>query len=202
MRFVFLRHAQVVLDIMEKDPKQKEASTAEGFEAAQLAQATSVASAVARMGARFGAGDDALARVVRARQDAVDQWQRLDARLVEAVSKPPGERNEGLKTELRTEIATLDRKISDLDRRLAVEFPDYAELVSPQPIELAETQSLLGADEALLTYLVAADHTFLLVVRRDGADLQRLDIGLKALQEAGRELCGGLDPTGISRRAN
>ena len=50
--------------------------------------------AVAQMGARFAAGDDVLARVVRDRQDAVDRWQLVDARLVKEAGEPPATRSE------------------------------------------------------------------------------------------------------------
>ena len=67
--------------------------TAEGFEAGQLAQATNAAAAIARMAARFGAGDDALGRIVRARPDAVEKWRRVDKALITALSQMPEKRD-------------------------------------------------------------------------------------------------------------
>ena len=124
--------------------------TAEAFEVAQLARATSVAGAVARKAARFASGDDDLAALVRARQDALDRWRRVDEALLAAVSQPPDERDEAAAASLRAELAGLNRRLDELDTRLAGDFPDYAELATPRPLALAETQALLGPEEALL----------------------------------------------------
>ena len=51
---------------------------------------------------------------------------------------------------LRAELAGLNRRLDELDTRLAGDFPDYAELATPRPLALAETQALLGPEEALL----------------------------------------------------
>ncbi len=87
VRLAFLRHADIAHGVLEQDPAQRPAMTAEGFEAGQLAQVTSAAAAVARMAARFGAGDDTLAGVVRARQVAAERWLRLDKALIAALSQ-------------------------------------------------------------------------------------------------------------------
>ena len=78
-------------------------------------------------------------------------------------------------------------------------FPTYAELASPRPAPLAETQGLLAADEALLTYLVADNETFLWVLRGEAAQMHRLDIGRDALAAAVKALRRGLDPTAKRR---
>ena len=168
---------------------------AEVFEVGQLAKATSAAAAVARMGARFAAGDDALARVVRDRQDAVERWHHLDVRWVKAASEPPGKRDAKEEAQLRSELTALDERIAALDVRLAADFPEYAELASPKPVQLADVQSLLGPAEALVTYAVSDYSTFLWIVRRDREAFHRLEIGKQELDDAVTALRGGLDQT-------
>ena len=199
VRFVFVNHVCSAWEVSMRDAGQRPALTAEGFEAAQLASATSTAAAVAGMAARFGAGDDALGRVVRAHQDAAEAWRRTDKALTKAASRPPDKRDSAAEARLRARLADLDRRLGELDARLAKEFPDYAELASPRPAPLAETQGLLAADEALLTYLVADDRTFLWVLRGDRAEMHRLDIGRYALAAAVANLRRDLDPTAKSR---
>ena len=74
VRNVFLRHVGILETIIETQPKRLSELLAEAFDVGQLAQVSSAAGAVARMGARFAAGDDALAGAVRTYQDAVEQW--------------------------------------------------------------------------------------------------------------------------------
>ena len=197
IRFIFLRHVDIARTIIEREPKRRTELLAEAFDVGQLAQASSAAGAVARMGARFATGDDALAGTVRAYQDAVEQWQRLDARLVQAVSEPPGKRDAEAEAKLRDDLATLDERIGALGERLAREFPAYAELASPRPLSLSETQALLGPAEALITYAVWDQSTFLWVIRRDDAAFHRLDIGRQELEDAVTFIRAGLDQTGV-----
>ena len=102
----------------------------------------------------------------------------------------------------RKDLSELDRKLKQLDERLAREFPEYAELATPQPMQLRAVQKLLGSSEAMLTYVVAYKHTFLWVIRRDKSAMHRLDIGPKELNKAVRELRIGLDLTGINNTSD
>ena len=198
VRFVFLNHIGVGYRVAEKTPSEQPDLTAEIFEVGQLAVITSTGAAVAGMSARFAAGDDALARVVRERQDAAELWRRIDKKIVATVSLPPAKRDKKAELELRAELSDLDRRIGTLNERLASDFPEYAELASPKPVSLSGTQDFLGPDEALLSYVVGKEETFLWVVRKDKAEIKKLDIGREALAKAVTELRGGLDPTGIT----
>ena len=196
MRFVFLNHVGIVETIVEGEPGRRAELLAEAFEVGQLARSSSAAGAVARMGARFAAGDDALAGTVRAHQDAVERWRRLDARLVQAVGGAPETRDAGAEAKLRDDLATLDERIGALDKKLAREFPEYAELASPGPLSLSETQDLLGPTEALMTYAIWDNGTFLWVLRRDDAAFHRIDVGRQEIDDAVLFIRSGLDPSG------
>ena len=195
-RSIFIGHVWLAQISAEREPERRIPLTAEAFEVAQLARATSVAGALARMAARFAAGDDELAALVRARQDALDGWRRVDEALLATVSGPPEERDEAAEAGLRAELAGIDRLLDDLDARLANDFPDYAELATPRPLALAQTQALLGPDEALIAYLVDDYETFLWVVRRTGVGIYGLEIGRKELNLKVELLRARLDPTG------
>ena len=55
--------------------------------------------------------------------------------------------------EARTSVAALDKRLDEIDARLATEFPDYAELANPKPLSIAAVQALLKPDEALAAFL-------------------------------------------------
>ncbi|MEE8393570.1 MAG: CHAT domain-containing protein, partial [Rhodospirillales bacterium] len=202
VRHVFANHARIAWVVAGNDPGLAPSLTAEGFEAAQLAKATGTAAAMAGMGARFAAGDDALARLVRDRQDATERWRRANKKLVGAVGQPPDQRDRNSEQQLRAQLADLENTLEDLDRRLSREFPEYAELASPQPLSLAETRKLLGPGEAMLTYLVGDEDTFVWVVLPSDARMFRLGIGGKELAESVTGLRKGLDATGITGLAD
>ena len=199
VRDLFLRHVEYLARALATDPQRDRQAVAEAFEVAQLAQATEVATAVARMAARFAAGDDGLAEVVRARQDAAERWRGLDQRLVRSLSALPAERDREREARLRADLESLAAEITALDERLALSFPDYAELAHPSPASLGEIQRLLAAGEALIAYLVSPEATYLLVVRADDAALHRLDLAAEELADVVGTLRQGLDQPGVAR---
>ncbi len=196
-RHVFLFHVFDTLAKSMSDETKRDTLIAEAFESSQLAVATSTGAAVARMAARFATGDDALAALVRERQDASDLWHKLDAALIKAASQPAKERNSDHEGRLRQDLATAGSKIQNIDDRLADSFPKYTEYSAPQPLPLSELQSLLAADEALLTFLLWNDRGFVFAVRRDRVMAEEITIGESALRAAVANLRRGLDPARV-----
>jgi CHAT domain-containing protein/Tfp pilus assembly protein PilF len=193
----FLTHVGILVHHLEAAPANAGALTAEAFEVAQLARATGTAKTLARMSARFAAGNDELAASVRGRQDALERWRQLDAALLEALSRPPSQRAPAEERRLRAEKTALAARLAALDKLLAEEFPDYAELVSLRPARLDEVQTLLRPDEALLAYLIGEKASYVWAVRHDRAALIRLDIGGAALRDQVTTLRAALDPFAV-----
>ena len=193
-RNTFVNH----VGILARQPEMTAVMRAEAFEVAQFARGSDAASAVARMAARFAVGDDALAKVVRARQDAVERWQRLDIARVKAASEPPAKRDPAVRNQLLREMADLDGTLSSLDETLARRFPEYAELVAPKPVSLSGASELLAVDEALVTFLVGEEESYVWVVRPDRESFHTLAIGREALSTGVAILRGHLDPSGLS----
>jgi CHAT domain-containing protein len=145
--------------------------------------------------ARFAAGSDALAAVVRERQDLARRWQHLDISVVAAASRPSDDRDAAAEAESRLQLATASTALDTLDARIAREFPAYAELSNPKPVELSEAQALLASDEAMLVYLAGPARSWLWVIRRGAAAFFALDITDKILVAEVAALRAGLDPS-------
>ncbi len=199
VRNYFLNHLYSLDDAVGAGVEARDAATAEAFEVAQLARVTGAAVAVNRMAARFAAGDDALANLVRARQGALDRWRSLDGALLAAVSKLPDERVAAPEQTLREQLVELDADLKRLDNDLTERFPEYAELASPKPLSLANAQKLLGPGEALLTLTVGSEQSFVLAMRHDRAGMYRIEVGADELRAAVAELRHGVDLFGVGR---
>ena len=197
-RFGFLRHVRLAGLMIADAPDRRDALTAEAFRIGQRARASGTARAVANMAARFAAGDDALAGLVRDRQDLANRLRALETALVKAVGRPPKQRDAAAEADLRAAVADASGRLVDLDARLADDFPKYVEIASPRPVDLAAARALLRPDEALLSWLVGEAETFLFVLRADRAALFSLDIGKAALDAAVADLRAGLDPTDLT----
>jgi hypothetical protein len=74
---------------------------------------------------------------------------RLDRELLEATAsgRAPSQ-------EKRAERRMLAAEIDRADRDMAVAFPEFSALVSPDPVPVGEVQQLLGPDDALLLYAI------------------------------------------------
>src|SRR5688572_25505396 len=73
-------------------------------------------------------------------------------------------------------------------------FPDYLALAEPKPLSVAEVQSLLKGDEALIAVLVGSARSFVWAISRDRADWAQIDLSATALAEQVTALRNGLDP--------
>jgi CHAT domain-containing protein/tetratricopeptide (TPR) repeat protein len=121
----------------------------EGFEAAQWALHTSAADALAQMSVRFAKSSGRLAALVREHQDLMIRRRAEDKRLLEVVGKADVKATEAI----RAGIVELDTKLDAIDKSLAKDFPEYAELSSPKPLLIGAVQTLLRPDEALVVFL-------------------------------------------------
>jgi CHAT domain-containing protein/Tfp pilus assembly protein PilF len=171
----------------------------EAFEVAQWAQQSSAGAAVQEMGLRFASGSDALAVLVRQQQDLAAFWRERNKALVEALSKPEGQKNQPLIENIRKQMADTEARLAANATRLRSDFPQYATLASPQPLKVEETQKLLGADEALVFYLVDDKESYVFAVTRDGLDWKVIPLGADALMQKVAAFRRGLDVDEVNK---
>src|SRR5262249_12894798 len=95
----------------------------------------------------------------------------------------------------------IDKRIGEIDQRLKTEFPDYATLVSPAALSVADVQALLGLDEALVLFLDTPqwnptfEETFIWVVTKTEVRWVRSGLGTLSLTREVAALRCGLDAT-------
>jgi len=152
----------------------------EGFEVAQWVDRSSAAAAVQQMGARFAAGNDALAALVRERQDLSGFRAERNKALAAALSIPQSQQKGAQVDALRRQIADVDDRLAAVAAKLEQEFPDYAALASPKPLKVEDVQRLLGADEALVLFLLTGDsESYVFAVTREKFDWRAIPIAGK-----------------------
>jgi tetratricopeptide (TPR) repeat protein/CHAT domain-containing protein len=173
---------------------------AEMFESAQWSQSSEAAASLAQMAARGATGDPQLAALARERQDAVAEWQKLDATRTAAMSQSTDRRDRRIEAANVARLADIDLRIDDIDKRFVKDFPDYAALANPKPLSVAEVQSQLRAGEALVLFLdtpvwkPTPEETFIWVVTKTDSRWVKSDMGTQTLQDRVAGLRCGLDP--------
>lgn len=156
----------------------------EAFVATQRLHETRAGAALALMSARFAAGNDAVAALVRRQQDLKGQLDSLDKRITSELGAAYGKRNDALILSLRAEAARAQKSLNETAAQISREFPGYAELSSPAPLTLAQTQGLLEPDEALVLFVAMNDRSYVFAVTREASAMQ--EIALRGSELAGR----------------
>lgn len=177
------------------DGQPDSAAKDEAFGAAQRAHETSAGAALSQMAARFGAGNDAIAGLVRRQQDLKASLETLDKRVTSELGQADGKRKDTLIASLRAQTAQTQKSLDDVSAQLDRSFPAYAELSSPQPLSIAQTQGLLKPDEALVAFIVLGDKSYAFAVTREASALRQIALGSREISDRVAHLRQGLtDP--------
>jgi CHAT domain-containing protein/Tfp pilus assembly protein PilF len=194
-RSVFLGEVSATTHlILAKDPQSAQLRE-EGFAALQWSKASDTAAAVSHMAARFAAGSDALANLVRQRQDTGDRLDATEAAILKSVIQPPEKRDAKAEAALRADDDSLRQRLAQLDGQLAAKFPAYAELADPKPVTIAETQKLLAPDQAMIVFAIGEGVSYVAVIRSDNYGIGIVPFGGKDLSAAVKALRNSFRPT-------
>jgi CHAT domain-containing protein/tetratricopeptide (TPR) repeat protein len=181
----------------------------EAFVAAQWATGSDAADALVQASVRSGTADAELAGLVRERQDLVRQWDALDKQAIAARAVEHARRSPEAEAVLAARAAAIQSRVRQIDTTLAGRFPQFASLVFPEPLSIAEVQAELGSGEALMLFLEMPDlrftlrpmphlpllpeETFIWVVTKTDVRWVRSDLGKGALNREVAALRCGLD---------
>ena len=165
----------------------------EAFISAQWANQSAAATALAQMAARFGAGNDPLAAIVRQQQDAVSELRILDRSLPAELAKPENLRDPKREETMRRRAEELSNRVQQLNKDIAAQFPEYASLVSPKPLSVQRVQQLLGADEAMAFFLTSEKESHVFAVTRENFEWKTIPVGAEAMAAKVAEVRRGVD---------
>ena len=136
-----------------------------------------------------------IAELSKATAVGADQAMAVHRRMEAAEQALPGYQDFSTRrTTLRKDIDRTERALDAARAEIVRAFPDYLALAEPKPLSVAEVQSLLKGDEALVAILVGSARSFVWAIARDRADWAQIDAGAPALAEQVTALRNGLDP--------
>lgn len=145
----------------------------EAFRAAQDLVLSDAGEAISQAAARDLAGDGPLGAVVRQRQDAANAIAaKTETYRLEALKS-----DSTITAQLGAELEALAEQLAVLDTQLSRDFPEYAELILPNAVDLAKAQATLGRDEALLFLLPSEGHHYIFAITDKRANWHRMDDG-------------------------
>jgi CHAT domain-containing protein len=169
---------QLALDERARDPSMAQELNAAMFRAAQIVRSSVAAKTISGAAALFSEGDSEAARAVRNWQSANDTYGLLKAAQVQAefdtLAAPDAQ-------------ASLAQQVSDAERALdaALEArdrlaPSYRATLDA-PTSLADVQSVLKPNEALVQVLVIQPRNVIFLVEKDSVEVSNVKIQAKAV---------------------
>ncbi len=172
------------------------------FRLADVARGSSVQRALAESAARATPGDPALADLARREQDAQQRFVTLSDLLNRLLSMPPEQQLPKIIGELKRDIEILRVERDKLKQEVSRRFPDYAHLIDPKPATLAEVQSALGGDEALISIYIGAERSYVWAVPKSGkAAFASVELNDARIAESVAQLRRALDVGAVSLAA-
>jgi CHAT domain-containing protein len=138
------------------------------FALADAVRGHSVQQALAASSARAQIKDPALAEFVRQEQDLSKQANAQLGTLNNVLALPSGQRDENGVKALNVTITNLRTARDKLRADIAKRFPSYAALIDPKPPSVDEIRATLKPDEALLSFYLGREVSFVWAVPKDG----------------------------------
>ena len=181
-------------DAAKREPAKAADYATEAFRLADAVRGQSVQRALAASAARTAASTPALADLVRKEQDLGNEIGAQFALIRSALALPPDQQNPQLVASLRQAIDRMRGERNGLRKDIAAQFPDYANLVNPKPVKVADLQRVLQPNEALASFLAADEGGFVWIVRKDKpVRFSALSLNAKQLEQTVRNLRRALD---------
>lgn len=141
----------------------------ESFRLADAARGRSVQRALSASAARAAVRDPALANLIRDEQDVLKQIAAQFGLLSNLLALPPEQRDDKAILSLRTQVDKLRDARAKTRQQIEKQFPEYASLIDPRPPSPDEMRATLRPGEALVSFYLAQDNSFIWVVPKDGA---------------------------------
>lgn len=142
--------------------------SAESFRAADVARSSVVQRALAASAARATIADPKLAELARREQDAQRRATALSELLTQLLGVSPEQQLPRIQEQLRREIADLQAERDRLRGEIVKEYPEYAELIAPQPASLEQVRKLLRKGEVLVTFYLGEAESHVWAIDANG----------------------------------
>jgi CHAT domain-containing protein len=142
---------------------------AESFRLADVARGSEVQRALSASAARATIADPALAALARKEQDSQRRINALSDILKSLLSAPPEQQLPSVIAAMQRDVETLTRERAGFKREIEQRFPEYAELVDPKPVAIAQAQRSLRPGETMVSIYLGEDASFVWAVPHTGA---------------------------------
>ena len=188
----FQMHSSIAWDAAQKEIAARQDLSNEAFISAQWAEHRKVSDALAQMSARLQTEDSDMASLARDRQDLVNRWRAYDTQLMTVFDADMTAESSQKIALLRDDQKSLEDTLDEIDAQIASQFPAYAQLSQPLPLDIAQSQDLLETGEALIFFLAGQRETYVWVITNKTSAWHKLSVNREDLDRKVQKLRKGL----------
>lgn len=184
---------EAYLTLLAKSGKPEDAERS--FQYANTLQDKIIGQAVALSSARAAVKDPALADLIRQRQDLDLKLASFKNRLNNALYAPPELINTEVLVELRSQVETLNLASKTLEEEIKDRFPEYANIIDPENVDVALVRKTLDSSEALISIFSGSKYSFIWAIPKTGSvALAKVPVGKNKLATMVDKLRKALNP--------
>ena len=166
----------------------------ESFRIADIARGSLVQEAINATAARAQLPDNNLAELARKENDALNRIVALNKVLAYLASTREHEQRAKLIADVRADIERLRKERGELRADIAKRYPEYAELIDPGPVEIADVRKALTPGEALVSIYVGESQSYVWTLAADGrAAFRVVPVKREEIESDVRELRKAVD---------
>lgn len=170
-------------------------AVAEAFRLADASRGRSTLKALVASSARAASLDADLADLIRQEQDAQNQIDEFQQLLLSMITAPKDEQLPRANKNLRVRIDRLSKARKALTGEIKSRFPEYSNLISPEPGSISFVKEHLRSKEVLISIYATEDHTYVWSIPNRGEiKFATAGLGKKQLKQIVDHLRLALDP--------
>ena len=138
------------------------------FRFADVARGSSVQRAVAQAASRATIREPALAELARREQDLANRAVALTRIAEDLAARPSDRQPKQVIAGMRRDIQSMEVERDAVKKEIAARFPEYAQLIEPRPVTLAQVQKLLRPGEVMVSLYTSHDRTYVWAIPQAG----------------------------------
>jgi len=196
-----LAATEAYLGVLSRMYKQNpsRAIAAEAFRLGDIARASSVQRALSASTARANIQDPRLADLARKEQDLRQRITFLTRFTKELAMAPLDQQLPDIQAKIKQDLEALRKEAAHTEKLIELDFPDYADLISPKPATLDKVQKTIRDNELLVSWFIGRDRSYVWAIPATG-EPQFLQIATQREQlgKAVAQLRKALDPQVLS----
>lgn len=180
------------------DASQIQGLFSEAFDAFQFSRSESVSQVIAQSAARLSSENPAIQERLDRLAQAKRRRDTANTELIYEMSLPAEQRSRIVEDRLTAQRRQSETEILNVEQELTRSFPEYANLLQPEPLRLLALRERLGPQEGLVSFLIGRKDAFVTLIRRDGIHIGAIKDGEMGLAESVAALRRGLEIQGTT----